>query len=426
MKKLSLDLCFNYSSLVLLACSGVLINFIIVSVYGTAELGHFSLVYAVFILLSQFSALGVHYSVLRNLAVATSKDEDNEIACSGLIIVIATSCCFGVIVYFSSFFFQYYLGSSLAGLAARCIAIALPFFSINKVLLAILNAKRYMRLFALGQGLRYLLMLSYVGIIGLINPEAEYLFYVFSFSECLLSVILLKVVWSFVLNDSFSISKKWLFNHLYFGLKGFFTGVFAAMNARVTLIMLSFFVSSSQVGIYSFAAMVAEGLGMVLTVVRNQVNPVISILLSQKRYHELDKFMLKVKNYTYLGMAVVTLVVFISYIILIEYFLDSSQLKTSWSVLLILSLCIFSLSGYLPFLDYLTQANRPQHQSIQNLMVILVNLCLGSALIPLWGVNGAALSAGVSSYIISLLMISWFVNRQGASFFYLAHKIGRL
>lgn len=424
MKKIGVDLCFNYISLGLLACSGFLINLIIIKTYGPTELGRFNLVYAVYMLASQFSVLGIHYSVLRSLAVDNNQnsDESTKIACSAFFLTVIVSIIFGILIGCLLFPVSYFYPSTMLMTAAKSTLIALPFFSINKVLLSILNGKSYMRLFAIGQAFRYALMLFYILLIGYLKPESNNLFYVFTFAEFILAIILFHITWFYVLNQKFIVCKKWMEKHLRFGAKAFLTGFFLAANARITLIILSFFVSSTMVGVYSFAAGIADGLEMMLTVIRNNVNPILSNLLAHKRFVELNEFMSKVRRYTYIGMTAVILCVFIAYFFLVYFVMNVPELQSSWSILLILSFFIAIASGYLPFLDYLTQAGNPEYQSLQNFLVALLNISLNIIFVPLLGLYGAALSSGLSSYIFSILLINFFARKDDASFIKLVHS----
>ena len=67
-QKFSRDLLWNYISLAFLSISGILINLIIAGRYGAETLGVFNQVYAVYIVVSQFSTGGIQYSALRHVA----------------------------------------------------------------------------------------------------------------------------------------------------------------------------------------------------------------------------------------------------------------------------------------------------------------------------------------------------------------------
>ena len=67
-KKFTSDLIWNFFSLGILACSGIIINIFIARYYGSSYLGVFNQVFAIYILLSQFAIGGVHFSTLKHIS----------------------------------------------------------------------------------------------------------------------------------------------------------------------------------------------------------------------------------------------------------------------------------------------------------------------------------------------------------------------
>ena len=65
LNKLTLDISWNYLSFFILAISGLIINFIIALSFSSEGLGIFNQTYAFFVIFSQFSVFGIHYSVLK-------------------------------------------------------------------------------------------------------------------------------------------------------------------------------------------------------------------------------------------------------------------------------------------------------------------------------------------------------------------------
>jgi len=424
--KFKLDVLFSYGSLALLASSGIIINCVLAQVYGASVLGQFNLVYAFYIILSQFSTLGVHYATLREVSLL----ENQAIETLGKIITSAVSLVFliGTVVGFlveilaPSIHLLYKDEFIVNGVTS--LAYVLPLFAVNKVMLASLNGMRQMRLFALGQSCRYLLMLSYISFISFLKLDSSYLVYVFYFAEQCLFIILTPLIVVVTLKKKIIFSRNWFIHLFKFGKDAFLAGVFIEINSRIDVIILAAFVNSSLVGLYSFAAMVAEGLALMLVVLRNNVNPIMSRLLHEQKYETLCEFMLTIRKYTYIGMALVISFIFAAYVYLINHYAHDS-LAGSWPVLLIISSCLFLVSGYLPFSDFLILANKPKLQSSQNMLVVIANSILCFLLTPTFGMIGAALSAGISSYIISILLIEWLAKNEGLHFLSLS-KLNKL
>ena len=422
--KFRLDVLFSYGSLSLLASSGIIINCVLAQVYGTSVLGKFNLVYAFYIIISQFSALGVHYAVLKDISLKENQHIENirKIITSAMILVFFIGTFTSFLVMLLAPVIHYFYDDAFVVNGVLGLTYVLPVFAMNKVMLAAFNGMRQMRLFALGQSCRYLLMLFYIGLVAFLKLDSSYLIRVFYFSEQCLFLILVPIVFFVTLRRKICFSTHWLIHHFKFGMDAFLAGVFIEINSRIDVIILAAFVSSSLLGIYSFAAMIAEGFAMILVALRNNVNPIISRLLHEKQYDELCEFMLHIRTYTYIAMTAVIVLVFVGYMYLINHSFYNLTLSGSWLVLLIISSCLLLVSGYLPFSDFLILANKPRLQSVQNILVVISNILLNLILTPTFGIVGAAISAGMSSYIISILLIEWLAKSEGLYFLNL-HKL---
>jgi O-antigen/teichoic acid export membrane protein len=416
--KFRLDVLFSYGSLALLASSGIIINYVLAQVYGSSVLGKFNLVYALYIVISQFSALGVHYAVLRDISLKENQRIENirKIITSAMILVFFIGTCTGFLVKLLAPVLHFFYDDAFVINGVLGFTYVLPLFAMNKVMLAAFNGMRQMRLFALGQSCRYLLMLSYICLVAFLKLDFSNLINVFYFSEQCLFLILAPIVFFVTLGKKICFSTYWLIHHFKFGKDAFLAGVFIEINSRIDVIILAAFVSSSLVGIYSFAAMIAEGFAMMLVVLRSNVNPIMSTLLHDKKYDELCEFMLHIRKYTYITMTMVMVLTFVAYIYITNHYLYDLTLSGSWLVLLIISSCLLLVSGYLPFSDFLILANKPRLQSFQNLLVVISNILLNFLLTPTLGIVGAAISAGVSSYIISILLIEWLAKSERLNF----------
>ena len=62
-------------------------------------------------------------------------------------------------------------------------------------------------------------------------------------------------------------------NHLRYGRSVVISGLSLELNARVDVLVLGGFLSSSYVGLYSFVAMLIEGFYQLIIVVKNFLNP---------------------------------------------------------------------------------------------------------------------------------------------------------
>ncbi len=62
------DAFWHYASVVVCGSTGLFLTILIGAQYGPAVLGAFNIVFAIYIILSQVAAFGVHHSVLKHMA----------------------------------------------------------------------------------------------------------------------------------------------------------------------------------------------------------------------------------------------------------------------------------------------------------------------------------------------------------------------
>ncbi|MEZ4754616.1 MAG: oligosaccharide flippase family protein [Bdellovibrionota bacterium] len=268
--KFSSDVVWNIASLVVLGLAGIVINIAIARLVGADALGVFNQVFAVYIFLSQICVGGVHFSVLKEISYAQDDLEKcSTVTSSALVLSALISLVICAIALLFSNQLALVLDSPDVGKGMFCAIPGLLFFSLNKNLLNVLNGLQWMRAFAIFQALRFVgILLAILGIIFLGN-EAWMLPLSLTISEVVLFITLGLFVNTQVIKFSpFKASKEWIRTHFSFGMRGFLSGVFTEINTRVDVLMLGLFLGDAKVGIYSFAAILAEGFSQIPFVLR--------------------------------------------------------------------------------------------------------------------------------------------------------------
>lgn len=410
--KLRKDIIWNYLSLGILAVSGILINVIIAGFYGAETLGVFNQVYAVYIVASQFATGGVQLSVIKHVAEFVEDSEKlNKIISSATVLAFILGIATGSIVFLSKDFIGNLLASPGVAKGLFFVAPALVFFSLNKVLIMALNGLRRMKAFAFCLAVRYLLMIGYVVLATFLSLPGHTLSAAFLVAESLLFMILLIII---NINMSFvhwTRWDNWLRTHAIFGFKGFFSGILVELNTRVDILMLGFFLSDKSVGIYTLAAMVAEGLYQALIVIRSNVDPILVRLISEKKFDEIKSLVRKTQKILYPAMAAVILCVIGLFPFGVELIEVNTVFIESWPVVAILSVGILISSGYIPFNGIMIQAGLPEYHTLLTILAVGSNIVLNTIMIPLWGIKGAAIATG-SSFVLSVIYLNIMVKRQ--------------
>lgn len=409
-KKIEIDLTWNLVSFFILGLCGLLLNFLIGKYYGPEALGIFNQAFAFYLILSLISVLGIILSVLKYTVEHSHEPEKlNGMISSALLLVSVSAFTMAIAVYFLAPLIGALFESPSLHESLKYISIGIFFFTINKVLLAYLNGLRHMRAYAICQSSRYLLIIIIMYVLFLLDTQQQALTLCATLSEAILFVGLVFYT-KRLFNWNFYSLKFWVKKHLNFGIRGFLSLTLVEINTRVDLIMLGYFCSDLEVGIYSLPVILVEGVAQLSVVLRDNFNPILTKLYFKKKLTTMVKFIKKVKIRFFLFMLLVTLSAIFLYPFIIDFLFNGSEFKSSWILFSILMIGLLLSSGYLPFNMILTQTGYPGAQSFYSVFLICSNILLNAVLIPMYQTTGAALATGIS-WITSVWILKVMVKR---------------
>jgi len=400
---------WNIGSLGFLALAGLFLNFAIARFYGSEALGIFNIAFALFIFASQFGVFGIHFSIMQHIS-ADYEDDDNNVgpsASAALITAVLLSSLITLIAFFGIPWVANFYGDKAVGLDKACYAVlpGLWAFSINKVLYNIVNGARMMRTFAILSALRYAIMLFAFFILTLIEIPGEYLSMVFSISELALLPILFffasKVVKPWSVSGYFQNARE----HLWFGSRIFMSGAVLELNTRVDVLMIAYFINAKMAGIYTIAALVAEGVARLIFAVRTNINPIIGRQVKTGNSDALLSLSRKSMVFLPAVMLVVSIIAYYLYPIFCKLMFDDTVYLEAQTSLAILMAGITVSSGLLAFNMILSQAKRPASHTCLVLSVLLVNIIVNLIFVPRIGIEGAALGTAFSFLASSILTL---------------------
>lgn len=392
-----IHLTWNLISFFFVGLSGVALNILITHRHGYAGLGLFNQVYAAYIVLSQFSTAGLQLAVLQR----TGRFQNDltgqlETLRAGLLLTLMPAL----------------LVTGLAALVLRALPVSetgtaflqtLPglfFFSINKVFISFYNGRNDLKLFAVLQTCRSFFLLA--AAVLLLPGSVTELCRVFSYSEAALFIVLIVTtlmrfrVWG-------PFSRAACRDMIAHGLKGFGGNAVSEINSRADVLILSLFVGKTPLGIYSFAAMFAEGFQLLGNLLANLFSPQISrnYYLEKNGFAENLRVAVK-KSYGILGG--LGLSGLILYPLLLQVILPGKNIAESWAVFSIILAGRVAAGGYLPLQMILNQTGFPGQHSLFLSVVLLINVAGTFALAPFWGIYGAALAVGLSAAAQALVL----------------------
>ncbi|MFZ5516781.1 MAG: oligosaccharide flippase family protein [Candidatus Zhuqueibacterota bacterium] len=408
------DLSWNVISFGVMGVTGILLNIIIAKMYNTEILGVFNQLYAIYILLSQLAVAGIHLSILKNVSQYSEKPDGNirEIFSSAIYLVGLLSVLVILSAFFSHSLWIDIFKSSGVKTGFIYMLPGLFFFSINKTYLAYHNAYRRMKAYAVFQSLRYILLMIFLILFIILLVDGNKVVAIFTLSEIVLSVILLLYSLKYI---KFSVSRKvifWAKEHLRFGTRAIVGYVLADVNTRIDVLMLGVFASDKIVGIYSFAAILADGFNQLPIIIRTNVNPIITRYRFSKSIAELENAISRGKKLTYKFLIPIGILALLSYPLILYIFrfrTEFSILFNSWGIFSILIAGCMISAGYLPFQMILSQIGCPGKHTKYLTLFFLTNLILNVILISILGMYGAAVATALA-FISQVFYLKYFVK----------------
>jgi O-antigen/teichoic acid export membrane protein len=410
-KKLSRDIAFTLISFVILALSGIVINVLIISYRDAASLGIFNLSYAVYIVASQIATFGVHYSVLRHTAhFQEDLDELDKLLFGAIVCSLTMGGVMAALLILSRPLYADYLKNYQTSLAISFAAYGLILFPLNKVMLAYLNGLRHMKAFSFLQAVRYIVVMLVVGIFVVGGYPIALSALSFIFAEAFTATLALFYISKYKLLRNRTLSLSWIKKHLSFGRSSLMAGIFSEFNSRIDVLLIGFLLTEKSVGIYSFAAMLADGLYQVLSVVRTNINPILVSAIRDRSWGQITDIRLKTGQI--LSPSIMAISIFLCGIYFVFSFLlfPDKGLQQGMPSLLIMLSGLTLISFLVPFDNLMLVIGRPGLQSLQQMVALLFNMISSLVLLPVIGIEGAAIGT-VLSYISGVFMMMFFAKR---------------
>jgi len=403
--KFSNDLIWSAGAFALGALFGILVNVAIVRGYDAAALGVFNLVYAVYILLSQLAVGGVHLAVQAFVPreIAAGRSPNTQVTASIILSTLTSAAVIAVGWIFRDLPGEWF-NSQAVREAFPLVLPGLLFFSWNKVLLSFHNGARRMKLFAAMQLLRFVFLFCSVSYMAWSEVPVSQLSVALFWSEAALFALVLPISlrhWQPLQRAGLAsvIRENWQFGNR--ALAGNFL---LDVNTRVDVFLLGLFTNETAIGLYSFAATIAEGVLQLPVLFRNNINPVLSRAWHSGGPALLSKVIIRNRRAFFRLLAPLILLSAAVFPAVLWVFGMEEEPMTVWSIYAILALGIALTSGYQAFQMLFGQVGRPGTQTLFIAGFFLCNLLLNLLFIPLFGVHGSALGTALAFVAMALLL----------------------
>ena len=402
---------WNLGSLVVVGVCGIAINVLTTACFGAARLGVFNQVMAIYLIASQLAVGGFAYSTLA-LAARAGEDRQQVSATitAAILLLLPQVLVTLALLYFAAQPIGVLLDSAEVAQGLHVVLFALAPFAVNKTLMYALNGMQRMPAFATAQALRFVAMLSWVGLVIWLALPPSALLWCFLAAELLLLPVLIIFLAQAGCTPVMRQLRGYLVQHFQHGRRAFFAGLLQDTNSRVDVVMLGLFASDRVVGIYSFAAMLAEGLLQVVVAVQNAYSPRLSRMFGNKDSAGITSMLRKTGFVLVPVLGAVVVVSAAIYAPVAEWLLPATDIADGWLPYLILSLGFTICAPVIAVGNGLNQFGRADLFSLYLAVQIAMNVLLNTLLIPLWGMSGAAAATAIS-WLLSSVHYQYLFNR---------------
>jgi len=227
------------------------------------------------------------------------------------------------------------------------------------------------------------------------------------------SMLLLGIgyLWRRKLVSDLAFSLDWARRHFVFGSKGLIAGLFVEINSRVDVLLIGFFMNEQQVGVYSFAAMLVDGLYQILAMVRINFNPLLVVAVRDRQWVQMRHLRALSKKFVIPVMLTMAVVLALAYYAMAVWVAPQKGLLPGLWPLLILMAGLLPVSFLIPFDNLMMVSGHPSLQTVQQLSSVSVNVLVAVLLLPVLGINGAAIGTAVS-YVTGILVLLYFADSK--------------
>ncbi|MFH1209741.1 MAG: flippase [archaeon] len=381
---------------------------LIVARLGPDAYGELSLGLAVFGILSVISVLGLNFGVLRYISVYKSKNEENNVRGTikfSMKLVFLSS----VVISFFAFIFSDWISNVLfhtdkISLIIKIIVIALPFESLRSIVMnTFMSFKNieydlYSRIIV-ENVLKIFLTLIFISLgLSVISAVIAYT----------LSIVLSAIVGLYLLEKKvFSFLKRLSVNFVYkkeiflYSLPLIFYSLTAMIMSWTDSLMLGYFKTTSDVGIYNAAVPTARLVGIVPLALISLYIPVMSSLLENK--DQLKKiFYITTKWIILVNTLFLSLMIIFSKNILGILF--GNEYVIGYSSLIVLGVGHFIYGFVYTSRDTLMVLKKTKFIFFSTLLAFFLNVILNYLLIPKYGILGASIATTIALIFGGLIL----------------------
>ena len=395
-KKFAFDVGMTFIASVISMLFGFVITVLLGRYLGAGDLGLYRMVSTIYGIAMLFAAVGIPVAIIKYVAeYKGDRNKTNSIVSAGVITSLLLGIGFSVLFYLSSGIFEeIFKMPGLAGLL-KILSPVFPFALVGGVLLGMLNGLREMKKYGTAMIIQSILMM----VVSILL-----IYFGFGVAGVVIGVVLASVGWCFYLlwvsKNYFEITIKGYIqttlDMMNFGYKVLLSNAVNEINNQIDIILIGFFLVSSEVGYYGVAIGLSRFFWLIPLSIQKITYPATSEYWSNNNHSMLNNMIDKTMKYSTVMLLLIGLGVgfFAKEIIMIIFNEDFIHAALPLQILLIGTVvrgCIAQPIG-----GSLSGIGRPDLVFKIVTFMAVINITLNIILIPEIGIVGAAIATTIS------------------------------
>lgn len=401
-QKFAFDVSWVFISQMITLITSLLFYIILGKYLGPGDLGLYTLSLTIYSIFGIFSGVGIPQAIVKYVAEVKSDYKNlNSLVYSSIFTTLIFGILIGIVLFISSpLIAELYKTPALKELI-QIIAVALPFLVVNSTLLGILNGLRKMKSYTLRSVFKSVLLVLFTILFLLLGLGIKGVIMSLLVSEIGTFVLLTLVslhYFEFSIKMFSENSKK----IIKFGSYILLGTVLWTLITNIDKLLVGYFLNDVDLGIYGISIIAANLLLIIPGSISTVTYPVMSSFNSQKQRQMIENLIHRSMRYSIVILSFIGLIMVCLSRPLILLLLNSQFLPVIMPLAILIIGNIFAGAANSVGTSW-TAMGRPDLVYKLNFTILLVDIGLYASLIPILGLNGAAIGTASSLILMTLL-----------------------
>jgi O-antigen/teichoic acid export membrane protein len=387
---------------------GFFSSIVLARVLGSALLGNYQLGITTVKILARFTIIGFDKSLVRYIPILNLQDlgKTKRLLHSNALVVLSLSIVLGTLLYFFAPMVALRIFHSEEMIAVlRKFAFYLPFTSILGFCIGVVRGLKRADMEAyisnfLNPSTFILLLLVVILIDGSLNEVISARIAASGISVLVVIIFLRRKYAKIFKSKSKAFDYK---GYVAYTIPAFFIGLLYVLMTEVDVLMLGYFLESSQVGIYSVVVNLAGILIFGLQSVGTIFSPNIAELCELKDFTNLEKLLKVLTKWIFYVSLLIYSIIVIFRVEFLSIFGPAFIAGATALIILAFGQLVNAFSGSTG--NVLLMSGKQNWELMNSTLIVIFNIILNAILIPKYGINGAAIATSSSIAIVNLIKL---------------------